>query len=156
MITISMLEEDDFIEPDDWCRPLSLTSMSGGHSDFYSFESMYSGAPENNVQWVRAREVFGECWFSEPVKKVNKALEVKYEFVRGILPLSHTMMSKRELEEIQASKDEKLDLAVLRFGKHKGKTPQWILKNDPSYMQWIADNVPKVVSKTIRSKLKLI
>lgn len=153
MITISLLEGDDHLDPEDWCRPLSIVSMSGGHSDYYSFESMYSGAPENNAQWVRAREVFGDLWFGQPVKELNKGLEVKYEFVRGILPLSHTMMSKRELEAIQASNDEKIDLAPLTFGKYAGKTPQWVLKHDPNYMQWLADNVPKVVSKTIRLKL---
>jgi hypothetical protein len=154
MITIALLEGDDFIDPEDWCRPLSIVPMSGGHSDFYSFESMYTGAPENNAQWVKAREVFGDLWYGQPVKALNKGLEVKYEFVRGILPLSHTMMSKRELEAIQASKDEKIDLVPITFGKHKGKTPQWILTNDRSYLEWLADHVPTAVSKTMMSKLR--
>ena len=54
MITVQILEDTDTIQPTDWCRPLRLTTMSGGMSDYYSFESCYSGLPENNVKIGRA------------------------------------------------------------------------------------------------------
>ena len=154
MVTIQILESNDCIDPEDWCRPLLLVTMSGGHSDYYSFESCYSGAPENNVQWVKVREVFGEGWYSKPVKEVLKKLSVKYEFARGMTPKSHTMKSKRELEMSQAARDSKLDNTVLSFGKHRGKTPKDLVTYDPDYLCWLDHNIPGIVSETIRKKLR--
>jgi hypothetical protein len=37
MINVQILEANDIVDPEDWCRPLSIVSMSGGHSDYYSF-----------------------------------------------------------------------------------------------------------------------
>ncbi len=97
MITVQILEPEDIFLPDDWCRPLGIVSMSGGHSDSYSFKSMYTGAPENNSQWVRAKDVIGDCWFGSTVKKYNKACS-KYvyplEFVRGDIPKAHRLNMK--------------------------------------------------------------
>ena len=154
MVIIQILENDDCIDAEDWCRPLVLVTMSGGHSDYYSFESCYSGAPENNVQWVKVREVFGECWYGHPVKEVLKKLSIKYEFARGNIPRSHTMKSKREEESAQAARDSKLDNTVLSFGKHKGKTPNDLLSYDPDYLIWLDHNIPGIVSETIRKKLR--
>ena len=44
----------------------------------------------------------------------------------------------------------KLTLAsVLTFGKHPGKTIDWVCKNDPSYILWIDENSREyVVSNT--------
>ena len=154
MITVQILEETDTIHPDDWCRPLALISMSGGHSDSYSFESCYSGAPENNVKWVRVKEILGECWYGKKVESLHKRLQLKYEFCRGDLPKQHTMKSKRELKAAQARKDYALDNTPLTFGKHKGKTTTELLIQDPEYLIWLDVNVPHVVTETIRSKLR--
>lgn len=89
MITIQILEETDTIESTDWCRPLQLMTMSAW-SDGYSFKSMYSGRPENNVKWVRAKDVFGSGWFGCTIKELD-ATGIKYEFVRGNIPLSHQL-----------------------------------------------------------------
>ncbi len=88
MITVQMLEADDIVEPEDWCRPLSITSMSGGHSDYYSFKSQYTGAPENNVKWVKVKYILGNPWHSKTVAEIDTGLGkfVKYEFVRGDIP----------------------------------------------------------------------
>ena len=88
MITVQILEADDCVDPEDWCRPLSIVSMSGGHSDYYSFQSQYTGAPENNVKWVKVKYILGKPWHGQTVKAIDRALGqyVKYEYVRGDIP----------------------------------------------------------------------
>jgi hypothetical protein len=88
MKTLQLLEADDCVHPEDWCRPLSIVSMSGGHSDHYSFENQYTGAPENNVKWVKVKYILGKPWHGKTVKEIDKGLGefVKYEYVRGDLP----------------------------------------------------------------------
>ena len=88
MRTIQLLEADDCVEPEDWCRPLSLTTMSGGYSDYYSFESCYTGAPENNVKWVKVKYILGHGWHGKTVKEIDIGLGfyTKYEFIRGDIP----------------------------------------------------------------------
>ena len=88
MITVQILEANDAIHPDDWCRPLQIISMNGGYSDYYSFESCYTGAPENNVKWVKVKYILGKGWHGKTVKELDAGLGkfVKYEFVRGNVP----------------------------------------------------------------------
>lgn len=90
MITVQILQAEDRIDPSDWCRPLTLCTMSGGMSDHMSFKSCYTGAPENNVQWVRVRDVIGECWFGRAVGEFNVKLP-PMEFVRGEVPVGHRL-----------------------------------------------------------------
>lgn len=94
MKTLQMLEPDDRVKPSDWCRPLSLNTMSG-YSDFYSFENLYSGLPENNVKWVRVDDIFGPCWFNKPAKELQT--NQKYEFIRGEIPTSHRLQGHKSL-----------------------------------------------------------
>ena len=88
MITLQLLEANDIVDPEDWCRPLSLMSMNGGHSDYYSFESCYTGAPENNVKWVKVKYILGKGWHGKTVKEIDAGLGkfIKYEYVRGDIP----------------------------------------------------------------------
>jgi hypothetical protein len=88
MITIQLLEADDRVDPEDWCRPLDIRSMSGGHSDGYSFRCQYSGKPENNVEWVQVKYILGKTWHGKTVESIDKAMEnyVKYEYARGSIP----------------------------------------------------------------------
>ena len=52
---------------------------------------------------------------------------------------------------------KKLTLAtVLTFGKHNGKTVQWVAENDPSYIIWIDENTDWIVSNTAYSAAKLV
>jgi len=95
MKTVQILEPNDCVAPDDWCRPLRLESMSGGHSDGYSFESMYSGTPKNNVKWVRIKDVFGECWFGKQAKELMEDNGKKYVFKKDLL-CSVTPSSSRQ------------------------------------------------------------
>ena len=94
MIGVQILEEDDLIHPDDWCRPLTITSMSGGMSDSYSFKNAYSGLPENNVKWVQVKHVLGSCWHGRPVSEFCKSLGYRHEFVRGDVPVKHRLPLK--------------------------------------------------------------
>jgi hypothetical protein len=89
MINLQLLEADDIVEPDDWCRPLSIVSMSGGHSDYYSFTNQYTGAPENNVKWVKVKYILGKPWHNKTVKEIDAGLGkfIKYEYVRGDIPM---------------------------------------------------------------------
>lgn len=89
MITVQILEPDDLIDGNDWCRPLQIISMGGGASDYYSFKSCYSGTPENNAEWVQVKHVIGSCWFGRPVRAFNDGLN--YEFVRGDVPRKHRL-----------------------------------------------------------------
>ena len=88
MITLQLLESDDIVEPEDWCRPLSIVSMSGGHSDYYSFKNQYTGAPENNVKWVKVKYILGRGWHGKTVREIDNGLGrwVKYEYIRGDIP----------------------------------------------------------------------
>jgi len=91
MISLQLLEKSDKIEPTDWCRPLSIVSMSGGSSDYYSFKSAYGGGPENNVKWVLVKDMFGKCWFGATVADLNTKMGTRYEFVRGPIPKSNQL-----------------------------------------------------------------
>lgn len=90
MITVQILEDGDRIDPSDWCRPLALTTMSGGMSDEMSFKSCYTGTPENNVEWVRVRDVLGPVWHGRTVREFI-ACGLTMEFVRGDVPTSHRL-----------------------------------------------------------------
>lgn len=138
MITIQILEDDDTIQATDWCRPLVLVTMSGGMSDYYSFESMYSGAPENNVKWVPAFEIF-PAWIGNTVGELNEAFDdcsgfVPYEIVRGDIPKAHQYgKTKRQRTE---DYNTYLETTVAPGGKFKGKTWKYIKEMSPGYFEW--------------------
>lgn len=87
--TIQLLGNKDVFKKGDWCRPLYLCTMSGGHSDDYSFSGM-GGAPENNTKWCRVERIM-PAWIGSTVGKYNKRMEEfnEWEFVRGRVPKSH-------------------------------------------------------------------
>ena len=94
MISVQLLESSDTIDPDDWCRPLVLITMSGGYSDVMSFSNPYSGSPANNAKWVRAKHVIGKPWMGKTVGQFNRVMGdcgSPYEFVRGDIPRSHRL-----------------------------------------------------------------
>lgn len=92
MKTVQLLEKDDQISGEDWCRPLNLCTMNGGYSDDYSFKSMYTGTPENNVKWVKVKHVLDKMWFGYTVSELRKKLpSINYEYLRGDLPHGHAL-----------------------------------------------------------------
>ena len=90
MILVQILEPYDTILPSDWCRPLSLCTMSGGMSDSMSYKSCYTGSPENNVKWVRVDAIFAPLWFNETLRRLNRD-GTKYEVCRGDIPRGHQL-----------------------------------------------------------------
>lgn len=106
MRLVQVLEAADQVAPSDWCRPLQIVAMHGGHSDHYSFKSSYTGCPENNAKWVRVRDVLGACWHDKPAGVVCDALG-PYEFVRGEVPEAHQldMRDYNSLASMRAKKD---------------------------------------------------
>lgn len=138
MITVQILEQHDIIQATDWCRPLTLQTMSGGLSDDYSFESCYSGAPENNTKWVQASEIV-PAWVGSTVGEWVAALEdcrayVPYEFIRGDIPKEHQYgKTKRQLREEYT---QYLANTTAHVGKYKGKTWKHIKDYDYRYFDW--------------------
>lgn len=90
--------------------------MSGGHSDGYSFKNQYSGAPENNVKWVKVKDAFGKVWFGTKVSKVISELHMQYEFVRGPVPKSHQL----DMKDYRGLNDE-IDFDYKTFKEWKDK-----------------------------------
>lgn len=133
MIQVQILEDTDVVLATDLCRPLQLVTMSGGHSDYYSFESAYSGTPENHVKWCRVEQVFGPIWFNKPVNALNK-ISVPYEFMRGQPPEKH-LYGKTNREKL-ADYEEYLKCNVFQYGKHKEMTFYEVRHRYPSYFEW--------------------
>lgn len=96
MKTVQILEPQDNVEATDWCRPLQIQSMSGGHSDNYSFVDDY-GFPDNNAKWIKVEDIFGPCWFGKPASELQK--HKSYEFIRGDIPESHQLRGHDSLAE---------------------------------------------------------
>lgn len=88
MIKIFILEPNDLIYPEDWCRPLYISS---GYGDSISTKSCYSGTPENNLKWVLVKHVLGPCWFFRPISEYFRNNEVSMEFARGDIPKEHQL-----------------------------------------------------------------
>lgn len=89
MKPVFILEGHDTIQPDDWCRPLVLETMSGGASDSMSFKSCYTGTPENNVMWAQVKHVMGRHWYGRQVSEYHKFIPT--EFMRGEPPVEHQL-----------------------------------------------------------------
>ena len=89
MIDIKLLEANDNIHADDYCRPLKIQQESW--SDEIHFTSTYGGSPINNMKWTKVSDVLGSCWFGKPVKDFNKDDSHPMEFVRGDIPKKHIL-----------------------------------------------------------------
>jgi hypothetical protein len=137
LINLQLLEANDIVLPTDWCRPLYLETMSGGHSDYYSFEDCYTNKPENNTKWCKVSQVFHLVLYdNETVKQYNRT--IKYEFVRGNIPWLHQYgKTKPEIKEdyLQYLANNKM-----RIGKYKGKSFSWVKSNDKSYFEWAIEH----------------
>lgn len=133
MIRVDILEPSDTLLGDDWCRPLLITSMSGGHSDYYSFECSYTG-PENNVKWVPVNELF-EKWIGTSLSELMVVLNkhTPYEFVRGEIPRRHQYGPTNRLKKEMYN--EYLD-NIVKVGKYKNKTWKEVRDIDYQYYDW--------------------
>ncbi len=90
---VTILEDNDLVDGNDWCRPLWLTYSDFG--DCIHTKSCYGGFPENNMQWVKVKHVLG-IWEGKTVREIHKQLKScpKYEFLRGDLPTEHILPMK--------------------------------------------------------------
>ena len=132
MISISILEDDDILQPTDYCRPLLLTTLSI-HSDTYSCTNTYSGLPENNVKWLRVDQYFGPIWYGKKVSALLAKLP-PHEFIRGDVPLSHRFGKTRT--DIDAEYQEYLETNVMQYGKYAEYTFEELRFKDRSYYDW--------------------
>lgn len=149
MKNVSILEDDDVVLETDWCRPLQLETMNGGHSDYYSFENCYSSNPENNVKWCRINQLFNPVLYEgDTVKQYNKRRA--YEFIRGDIPWTHQYGKTKP--EIQEEYLQYLASTILKIGKYKGRSFLWVKTNDNYYFTWARDNsIIKTESEYLRN-----
>ena len=135
MINIAILENHDIILATDWCRPLHIVSMSGGYSDYYSFES--HGRPDNNAKWARVDRVLSNGWIGDTVGGYRAATAKFHdtEFARGDIPLHH-QCSLTEYELKKAYEYHLSNMTISVSKKHRGKSALYVLENDPTYYGW--------------------
>lgn len=92
MISIDILEDNDRVKPDDYCRPLEQAVSFG---DYFETRSCYGGSPVNNFKWTRVDRIYGDCWFGKMVKEINKQTgnyrKPPMEFARGDIPDKHIL-----------------------------------------------------------------
>lgn len=98
MKIVYMLENNDIIEKDDWCRPIDACGEVNS-------TNCYSGRPINNTRWVKVQDIFGDWVIGMTVSEYmnrrskNTGLKInpdRYEFVRGILPKKHIYKKENE------------------------------------------------------------
>ncbi len=89
MKQILILDQNDLVDPEDWCRPLSFFSEWDNE---YMDRSPFSGTPENNYKWVKVKHTFGKCWYGHAVNELCKLR--LYEFARGDPPNEHLLNMK--------------------------------------------------------------
>ena len=96
MITVQILEPNDILQGDDWCRPVYLTENL---VEKIEVKCTYSGTAINNLKWVRVKAVIGKVWLGRPLLHFSTAYskvtpnehKVHYEFIRGTIPLEHQL-----------------------------------------------------------------
>lgn len=150
MRQIFLLDDEDVLQCDDWCRPLAFESYDGGRSDFYAFESTYSRSPINNAKWVQVDQVF-PAWVGKTLGQTRQAFDklesgFRYEVVRGELPSTHTMLSREQRIQAQFAKDSDLDSQPLGFGKFAAFSPLALMAQPGGleYLHWLALNTGKL------------
>lgn len=136
MISVNILEDHDIIQESDYCRPLSITTITS-YSDFISFTNTYSGQPENNVKWLTAKQTI-PFWVGRQVQEFNNRMYdisgQRYEFIRGAIPKSHQYgPTAQELRELYT---EYLKNNAFKNGKYRHYTYYEVYHNNPDYFNW--------------------
>ena len=135
-----MLEEKDKVQPGDFCRPMHIVTMSGGHSDEYSFTCCYTGRPENHTKWVQVERHYGDMWMGNTVDEINNMSKhaTPMEFIRGELPFNHI----EPLTESEVKPLWKKHLDKLKTPKHtngKGISFLKLYEQHRKYFEWCVD-----------------
>lgn len=135
MISIQLLEDTDIIQATDWCRPMTIQTISPW-SDTITFTNTYSGNPENNVRWLTAQQCC-PFWIGKKVKDYNDGIEKMgtwYEFIRGPIPTKHQYGKTKS--ELRKEYEEYLKCNVMQVGKYKEITFYEIKVKDSNYFDW--------------------
>ena len=103
MISVTILEENDTILPSDWIRPLHFPSNNYSDPNPPDSFSTYSGKPLNNIRWVKVKDLLGIYWYGKTIKELNyNSFKIgtnhllKYEIIRGNIPISHTWQNWKQ------------------------------------------------------------
>jgi hypothetical protein len=91
MRTIKILDKDDVITVETFCRPLGVTYESS-HSSAVLERATYSGMPINHMKWVPVRYVLGSCWIGKTVEEFSTDYDYsEYEYAIGDIPAAHIL-----------------------------------------------------------------
>ena len=95
MIQISLLEDTDTIQENDYVRQLQL--FYNGQSDCLQTTSCYGGGPMNRLGWIKAK-YFCPYWVGKKVKNFVDGIDKFYsvEFIRGDIPKESIEPLKKE------------------------------------------------------------
>jgi hypothetical protein len=63
----------------------------------------------------------------------------------------HPSIIKFLSEHGKSNEARKVGTYTLRFGKHKGRTYDWVYENDHAYVAWIVSNKEDTYTKRIKS-----
>jgi len=92
-ITVQLLTEEDCLQPEDWVRPLTAACSELGTVEPFNSFTPFAGLPQNHFRWVKAREIFGDCWMGFSLKELQQQFKrfggFQYEVLRGPLPKAH-------------------------------------------------------------------
>lgn len=88
--------------------------------------------------------------------EVLKAQIDKYPELKNTIDSLHAMSGQNNLVDLAGrmvfnDKGEE----VFNFGKHRGKSVAWVLKNEPGYYQWVMDNDFSLDTKRHLTRIKL-
>jgi len=92
MKQVYILEDNDILQENDWCRQLGIARE--GQSDIVSDWGTYGGQPINRMKWIPVSIIL-PYWVGKTVGEYNNGLDKliyyhpKFEFLRGELPKHH-------------------------------------------------------------------
>lgn len=63
----------------------------------------------------------------------------------------HSAIEKFLKEHGKTGKAKPVGTYVIRFGKHKGRSYDWIYENDPAYVAWVVTNKDETYTKRLKA-----
>ena len=159
MKTIQLLEDEDLINPNDWCRPLIRSADYSNYSDAWMTSGTYDGNPLDHLKWIPVWLKLGQCWWGYKYQEYtsNKNM-TPIEFIRGNIPNTHKLdliqnnwHTKHPLWwETYLAEAEKINNLNFNTPRYKNKTVEWVRDNDYSYYEWYKDHVDSTLASKIR------
>lgn len=90
MKTVQLLESDDVIDAEDWCRPLVIEYNYCCEVPTECRWLNETVTPVNNMKWVKVKYILSDNWYNKTVAEVNE-LRICYEFARGEVPIENQL-----------------------------------------------------------------